>query len=103
MAYQGSLVRVDQGNGSLVKLSQKEADAFIAANAGAKIVGTPGPGSDEVEMPEQPSEVEVNIDRMNRAQLDAYAAEHNIDISGAKNKDEVIERINAGNEAEEQE
>lgn len=104
MAHQGSLVRVDRGDGNLIKMTQKDADAFIARTTGAKVVATPGPVSDDVEMPGQPAEVEADFDGMTRPQLDAYAAEHNVDISGAGNKAEVIERIRTAEaEAEEQE
>jgi len=52
MAEPGPLVRVDtDGRGTLIKMTRKEADVFLASHTGSKVVAMPPPPSDIVEMP----------------------------------------------------
>lgn len=104
MAFQGSLVRVDRGDGNLIKLTKAEADKFVAANAGARVVSTPGAVSDDVEMPEPPAAVlsvvegtveEIDLSELTVAELKAKADELGIDLGGATRKDDIIAAIEA--------
>lgn len=92
MAYQGPLVRVDRGDGILIKMTRQEAQRFIRANAGAKRVATPsgrtGPAAVEVE-----EEGDGSIESMTVNDLRNHAEEKNIDLSGARTKDQILERI----------
>lgn len=102
MAHQGSLVRVDRGDGRLIKLTRAEADRAVAA--GGRIVPTPAAVSDDIPMPEPPAEVlsvvegqveEVDLETMKKAELIAFAEEHEIDLGGAKSNDEIRAAIEA--------
>jgi hypothetical protein len=96
----GNLVRVDRGDGYLFKLAPgKELTDFMAANPGAKRVESPPPPSDDIAMPEGPSLSVVgsapNFSRMTRPQLEAHAAGQGLDVSSAKNKDEIVAILQA--------
>lgn len=51
-----ALFRIDRGDGNLINLSKVDADKFLAANPNARIVRRPAAASDDVQMPEPPSE-----------------------------------------------
>lgn len=95
MANQGPLVRVDRGDGNLIKLTPKEAEAYIAANHGAKVVGTPPPPSDDVPMPQASESASPKYEEMTLPELRDYADSHGVDLTDATRKADVIERIQA--------
>lgn len=89
MADQGPLVRVDtDGKGNLLKLTRREADAYVATHTGAKIVATPPRG--EIQIPEGLHiEGEAKGDggpygllHMSRKELQAFARQEDLDATG---------------------
>lgn len=95
MADQGPLVRVNTQGDVLIKMTPKEAEAYIAANPGAKVVGTPPPPSDDVPMPQASESALLNYEEMTLPELRDYADSHNVDLTDATRKADVIERIQA--------
>lgn len=92
MANQGPLVKVDDGRGNRLKLTRKEADARVAANPGAFIVG-----QGEVEVAAAPAEVEtggdISFTSMKVDELRAYAGQEGIDLGDASKKADIIADI----------
>lgn len=95
MANQGPLVRVERGDGNLIKMTPKEAETYIAANPGAKVVSTPPPPSDDVSMPQASESASPNYEEMTLPELRDYADARNVDLTDATRKADVIERIQA--------
>lgn len=108
MADQGPLVRVDinDGRGTVLKLTRKEAEARVAAGGGAKIIATPDrPDPDAV--PELNAEGRRaapavdrsfdGLDQMNKGEVVAFARQEGIDDSGTKA--DIVERIRAAHAA----
>lgn len=92
------MVRVDRGDGKLLQFQPGDVQKFISANPGAHVVE--GRSEGEVMTPAEVAATAAaggapNFASMRRVDLDAYAAERGIDISGASNKEQVIERIEA--------
>lgn len=106
MADPGPLVRFDDGRGNRLKLGRKDAEARVRQNPGSFIVEDRGRrdeaqaearegglGSRREEAPGQQDEDE--LEAMKVAELREYAEQHEIDITGARTKAEIIERIEA--------
>lgn len=101
-------VRVRRADGALFNFSKKDADAFIAANPGSKISERPAKSAagDSWRPSAQATAAETanpasadeppaiaGITRMRKDELEALAAEKNVDISGAKNNEERAQLI----------
>ena len=69
-------------------------DRLLAKGMIEKIPGADGPDSDDGDEPKP-------LDKMTREELDAYAAEHSIDIGAASNKSDVLAAIKAAEAAAE--
>jgi len=91
------MVRVDRGDGRLFQFQQGDVKRFLAANPGAHVV----PGRGEVLAPTAAEEAATaalagpELTSLTRAELEGKAAELGIDVSGAKNKGEIIALIEA--------
>lgn len=100
-------VRVDRGDGRIFSFNDADAVKFVRENPGAKFLG-------ERVVRDVPSPAEVaatalatsaqtssqapatpNLERMNRDDLDALAAERGVDVSQAKTKADVIALLEA--------
>lgn len=96
------MIRVDRGDGKLLQFQPNDVDAFLKATPGAKRVATPVP-SGALSAAEQAATAALgsvdDVDNMTVAQLKTYAEAHDIDLSGASVKADILERIKA-NEGE---
>jgi hypothetical protein len=96
MADQGPLVRVDtDGKGNLLKLTEKEADAYIASHPGAKRVATPA-RTDPDAVPSLAVEGAdaggvVGLDHMTVVEMRAFARQRGLETSG--NRTELKARL----------
>lgn len=101
---------MDVGNGNLIKMTRQKAEEYVEANraSSARIVATPARGEadpysdlrDSVAVEDE--EDEVDLESMTRAQLESYAAESGIDVSGARTKSEVLDIIQSAEDVEEE-
>lgn len=72
MANQGPLVRVDRGDGNLIKMTPKQAEEFVASHEGARIMPA-----------RQASEAPTEAEQAATAALTAHSAETAADGSPA--------------------
>lgn len=85
----GNLIRVDRGDGNLIKLTQAEVDKFIAANPGSFVFGQSAPAAGSAEdVPD--------FEAMTLSELRDFAAAKGVDISDATRKADVIGRLQQG-------
>ncbi len=99
-----SMVRVDRGDGRLLQFREGDVNKFLADNPDARVV--PGRSGElrvtpqEVAATEALKEGPPNFAAMRKPQIEAYAEEHEIDISEASNNEERVTLIAAAGESD---
>lgn len=104
----GQQYRVDRGNGDILIFNQADADRYVAANPSARNLGpyvrkeAQDSGieglSVEGENATEPQTSEIaspNYEEMTLPELRDYADAHQVDLTDATRKQDVIERIQA--------
>lgn len=106
MADQGALVRVNRGDGILIKMYPDKAREFVALHQaeGARLAVT-GPRERAAEVIFNPDEFESlvigalkksesnDLESMSVAELKLYAEQHDVNINGLRRKADLIEAI----------
>ena len=83
----------------IAHVSWSEAQAIVAAGNGEIVQSDPveedPSGGDHAGQEDRSGEPEGGYEKMTRAELDALADERGVDVTGARTKEDVIDRLRA--------